>query len=117
MGRPDFRIGDAKADDAMARLRDHYAAGRIDKEEFDERSDAVWSARTEGDLAVIFADLAPPRRSAAGTRRSRGGWVAPGGWRGPLPLLPVLFVLIVLTALTHVPFVLLAFVGCFFVVG
>jgi hypothetical protein len=110
--RPDLRLSDAERDEAIVRLSEHYAAGRLDKDEFDERSDAVWTARTRGDLAPVFADLAPPPREY---HRTRGLW----GRRGwfPLPFVPVLFVLIALTAITHVPFVLLAVVGCFLFLG
>jgi hypothetical protein len=118
MHRPDqrsaLRIGDAERDDAIARLSEHYAAGRLDKQEFDERSDAVWTAKTYADLAAIFADL------ERGPSQAERAW-GPGPWvrRGwfPVPFAPVLFVLIVLTVITHVPFVLLAFLGCFFVFG
>ncbi|WP_442939946.1 DUF1707 SHOCT-like domain-containing protein [Nocardioides sp. B-3] len=43
------RIGDAERDVATARLGDHFAAGRLDHEEYDERLDAIWSARTSAD--------------------------------------------------------------------
>jgi hypothetical protein len=112
--RPDMRLSDADRDDAIGRLSEHYAAGRLDKDEFDERSDAVWTARTGADLAPIFADLGPIR-----TERTRRypGYHGPWGRRGwfPLPFLPVVFVLIALTVITHIPFVLLAFVACFLV--
>jgi hypothetical protein len=110
--RPDLRLGDADRDEAIARLSEHYAAGRLDKDEFDERSDAVWTARTRGDLAPVFVDLESPPREPV--------WVA-GPWRRrgwfPLPFVPLLFVLIALTVITHIPFVLLAFVGCFLFLG
>jgi hypothetical protein len=112
--RADLRLSDADREDALARLSEHYAAGRIDKDEFDERSDAVWTARTGADLAPVFADLGPVRPDRAGAP-FRGPW-GRRGWM-PLPFLPVLFVLIALTVLTHIPFVLLAFVGCFLVLG
>jgi len=38
-----------------------YADGRLDREEFDERSELVTSARTLGDLPPITADLVPDR--------------------------------------------------------
>ena len=76
------RISDADRDDAIARLGEHYAAGRLDKEEFDERSDAVWTARTDGDLAPVFADLVPPRR---GDRGGPGGPAPYGAGWFPLP--------------------------------
>jgi hypothetical protein len=108
--RPEMRLGDAERDEAIARLSEHYAAGRLDKDEFDERSDAVWTAKTQGDLRPVFADLAPPVR-----QRPRGH--RPWGRRSwfPLPFVPVLVLLIALTVLTHIPFVLLAILGCAFV--
>ena len=112
--RPDLRLSDADREDAIARLSEHYAAGRLDKDEFDERSDAVWTARTGSDLTPVFADLGPTyiERPHRPSRRlwGRRGWF-------PLPFLPVLFVLIALTVITHIPFVLLAFVGCMFFFG
>lgn len=51
------RIGDAERDVAAARLGDHFAAGRLDHEEYDERLDAVWSARTHADLDQVFWDM------------------------------------------------------------
>ena len=110
--RPEMRLSDLDRDRAVARLSEHYAAGRLDKDEFDERSDAVWTARTAADLEPIFADLAPlppdrPRRGHAGP------WVRRGWY--PVPFLPVLFLLIALTVVTHLPFVLLAFLACGFV--
>ena len=111
---PDLRLSDADRDDAIARLSEHYAAGRLDKDEFDERSDAVWTARTGADLAPVFADLGPTRTERR--QRPSRGFRGRRGWF-PLPFLPVLFVLIALTAITHVPFVLLAFLGCVLVFG
>ena len=109
--RGDLRLSDADREDAIARLSEHYAAGRLDKEEFDERSDAVWTAKTGSDLAPIFADLGTERRPTTGRDRwERHTWM-------PLPFLPVLFVLIALTVLTKIPFILLAFLGCLFVFG
>lgn len=120
MHRPDYhsdlRLSDADRDEAIVRLSEHYAAGRLDKDEFDERSDAVWTAKTGSDLAPIFADLGPTSTERALRDRARPG---PWGRRRwfPVPLVPALFVLIALTVLTHVPFVLLALAGCFFVFG
>jgi hypothetical protein len=110
--QPELRLSDADRDDAIVRLSEHYAAGRLDKDEFDERSDAVWTARTGADLAPIFADLAPVARARA---PYAGPWVRRGWF--PLPFVPVLFVLVALTVVTHVPFVLLAFVGWFLFLG
>ena len=48
------RIGDAERERATARLGEHFAEGRLDHEEYDERLDAIWSARTAADLDQVF---------------------------------------------------------------
>jgi len=58
-----LRLSDADREAATGLLSEQYAVGRLNKDEFDERSDAVWSAKTRGDLAPVFADL--PVRSPA----------------------------------------------------
>jgi uncharacterized membrane protein len=103
-----LRISDADREAAVDLLGEQYSLGRLTKEEFDERSDAVWSAKTQGDLAPVFADLpvpaaAPPGRSPV--RVPAGAPHRPRWW--PLPLAPVVVALVVLTVLTHLPFVLL----------
>ena len=52
-----IRISDADRDCASARLRDHYAEGRLTHEELDERVTAALEARTLGDLRRVMADL------------------------------------------------------------
>ncbi len=97
-----LRISDADREAAVDLLAEQYAVGRLTREEFDERSDAVWSARTRGDLAPVFADL--PVHST-GRPPPAGAAHRPRRW--PVPLAPVLIALIALTVLTHLPFVLL----------
>ena len=53
----EIRIGDAERERATQRLNDHFAAGRLDHEEFNERLDAIWSARTRADVDQLFLDL------------------------------------------------------------
>jgi hypothetical protein len=109
-----LRISDADREAAIDLLGEQYAVGRLTKDEFDERSDAVWSARTRGDLAPVFADL-PVRTPGQELVPARaGGRPARRAPRWPIPLVPVLFVLVALTVITHVPFVLLA-IGLWFV--
>ena len=107
---PRIRISDSDRERAMADLAMHYTDGRLDHEEYDERLDAVWTARTRADLAVLFDDLPrpavtyPPVRSALPTSRR--------GFR--FPLLPVLALLIVLSVLFEAPLWLLVFPLLFF---
>ncbi|MFF4413912.1 DUF1707 domain-containing protein [Streptosporangium sp. NPDC001559] len=53
----DLRIGDAEREAAMESLREHYAQGRLNHEEFEERLDVIMTARTGRDLARAGADL------------------------------------------------------------
>ena len=112
-----LRISDADREAAVELLGEQYAVGRLTREEFDERSDAVWSAKTQGDLAPIFADLPvqeSPRPVRTPARLPVGAPHRPRWW--PLPLAPVLVALVALTVLTHLPFVLL-FVVLLFAFG
>ncbi len=119
------RIGTAERESALAALGEHFALGRLSKEEYDERSDAAWSARTASDLRPLFADLphgspvveatggpswrgplaAGPVPTAAADHRTRARQV----WRGlPPPVQVVLGVVLALLVLAHLPLVILA---------
>lgn len=114
------RIGDAERDAAAAALGEHFASGRLTRDEFDERLESAWAAKTAVDLDPLFVDLpgtsdrlAEPPGGAAPTRfpdgrNRRAG--APRWGRPPFGLPPpfafVLMVAIVITVVTHLPFVL-----------
>lgn len=70
-----MRASDADRDDVAERLREALAEGRITPVEHSERLDAVYRARTYGDLVPITRDL--PRHS---------GTPAVPGRRSPRPL-------------------------------
>ncbi|GLZ04595.1 hypothetical protein Acsp03_20610 [Actinomadura sp. NBRC 104412] len=53
----DMRIGDAERDAVTSALHEHFAAGRLDREELDERLDATLASKTQGDLKAIVQDL------------------------------------------------------------
>ena len=54
---PRIRASDADRDGVTAALREHYAAGRLSEEEFDQRVDAAMVARTIEELDDLLADL------------------------------------------------------------
>jgi hypothetical protein len=104
----EVRIGDAEREAAVHALGEHFAAGRLTKEEYDERSEQAWAARTGSQLGPLFADL--PRPAAARQHpvaapggpsygRGRPGWWA-GAWMVPL------LVLLVLAGMHLMPFLL-----------
>ena len=70
--RPDLRASDEQRDRAAAEIRDHYAAGRLTEDEFNERLDAAYGARTQGELAELRRDLpALSTRNELAERRRR----------------------------------------------
>ncbi len=92
--QPSLRIGDAERDAVAAELREHFARGRLTLEEFNQRIDAVFAAKTQADLARLTRDL--PHVSSGGAplpsaRMRRGPLLASGptghgaisaGWPG-----------------------------------
>ena len=53
----ELRIGTAERQDAVEALGEHFAKGRLDTEEFEERTAAAYGARTAGELHELFRDL------------------------------------------------------------
>jgi hypothetical protein len=60
-----LRVGDAEREAVAAELREHYAQGRLSMDDFNERLDAAYAARTRGDLDKLISDL--PHANPAGT--------------------------------------------------
>ncbi|GAA1585947.1 DUF1707 domain-containing protein [Kribbella karoonensis] len=56
------RIGDAERDQAVAMLSEHFVAGRLTQEEFEERSERATKARYADEFDVLFDEL--PRSAA-----------------------------------------------------
>ena len=77
-----MRASDADREAVTAKLRDHFAEGRLTQTELDERVSAALGAKTYGELRPLTVDLpgpAPvPPRSAAPARQ----W-ASQPWGGP----------------------------------
>lgn len=60
-----MRVSDAERSAVAEELGRHYADGRLDQAEFDERVSRTMAAKTRGDLAGLFDDL-PDTDSTAG---------------------------------------------------
>lgn len=54
---PSMRASDAERDRVAAALQEHCAQGRLTVEEFHERLDRAYTARTVGELDDVTADL------------------------------------------------------------
>ena len=55
-----IRIGTAEREQAVTALGDHFAQGRLEPHEFEERMSAAYAARTAADLDRLFDDLPRP---------------------------------------------------------
>jgi Domain of unknown function (DUF1707) len=80
-----MRASDADREGVTARLREHFAEGRLTREELDERVAAALNAKTVGDLRGLMTDLpgespvAPPvvMRGPVLVRRRHGPGILP----------------------------------------
>jgi len=93
------RASDADRERTATLLREHHAEGRLTAEEFHERLDGAYAAKTLGDLDALLADLpgidlyrlpaaglrsappgsgswAPARRGSTSVVRQAGQWAA-----------------------------------------
>ena len=109
---PELRIGDAEREAAVAALGEHYAAGRLTKEEYDERPARAYDARTRSALCAAVRRPArpvepsrPAAPPAAETRSRRSGWA----WG--VPVVPVLLIALVVSILVGRPVILLRAAG------
>lgn len=94
--RPEQRIGTTERERAAERLAENLRAGRLEMDEYDERVQQAYAARTASDLQPLFADL-PAEQALRPTVTGR---------RLPRPSARVLFVVLAVLA-----FGALAFVG------
>lgn len=78
---PSPRIGNAEREAAQAALDAHLQAGRLDAEEYGERSAKASVARTAEDLTPLFADLPQPHPTPPDPTRPH----PPAGTPGPEP--------------------------------
>jgi hypothetical protein len=93
---PELRAADADRERIAERLRMSHAEGRLDLDEFQQRLDRCYEAKTFGELGELVRDL--PRRDVDDDRRSVG-WFRP--WRAGLaPFAPILIALILISAAT-----------------
>jgi Domain of unknown function (DUF1707) len=96
-----LRVSDADRDRAIAELSEHYQAGRLTTEEFEDRTGRALQARTTADLAALFTDL--PRRQAPMTGAGAGADGAastapaspPRAWPARVPVAPVAILAVV----------------------
>ncbi|HEX4606702.1 MAG TPA: DUF1707 domain-containing protein [Urbifossiella sp.] len=80
-----MRVSDAEREAAATELREHFASGRLNQDELDERLTAVFAAKTRGDLNALFTDLPSSQRDWADPSTPaapRSGGFGPGPFGG-----------------------------------
>jgi hypothetical protein len=94
-----MRVSDAERSAVAEELGKHYADGRLDQAEFDERISRTMSAKTRGDLAGLFDDLPDTDSTAGAGPAATGASSAPyrmrrrgGGILRPLIVLAIALV-------------------------
>ncbi len=100
-----MRASDADREALTARLRDHYAEGRLTQDELDERVSVALSAKTFGELRSLTTDLPGPAPVPPQTA-ARPSWGGPPPWRRhyhhhrrpPVPLIMLIALLVVLAS-------------------
>jgi len=90
---PNLRASDADREATADRLRQHHTDGRLDQDEFQERLDKCFAAKTVGDLAELTRDLPgdPAQRGA----RGRAGF----GLLGCLRMIPIIPIILAIVAI------------------
>ncbi|MEV0179591.1 DUF1707 domain-containing protein [Streptomyces sp. NPDC050625] len=79
---PELRASDADRERVAEVLRDALAEGRLDMEEFEERLEETYKARTYRELAPITRDLPGPDVAAPPVVSLRKDPVESGSWAG-----------------------------------
>jgi len=92
-----LRVGELERATACDALAEHFAAGRLDPAELDDRLARAMAARSRDDLRALFADLGP-RRTPAAAEPEPVGTVRPEPRSGS-DLAPVLATVVVLSLL------------------
>lgn len=97
-----IRASDADREHVTARLREHFAAGRLTSDELDERISAALNAKTHGELRQLMADLPEPEPVPAAPRADQRPYPAAPPWmmrrHGPR-FLPVMMLVLLIALL------------------
>lgn len=77
--KPALRVSDADRDRVAVELREHTVAGRLTLDEFSDRIDRVYRARSADELAAVSTDLPPLAEDRPRRKPRRGTFVMFGG--------------------------------------
>jgi hypothetical protein len=91
--RATLRASDLDREQVAERLRQATAEGRLLAEELEERLEAVFTARTYGELDSVVADLPGESARLPGQAYRRRDAPHPAPWLRPLPIILAMFFL------------------------
>jgi hypothetical protein len=91
MRNPNLRASDADREATADRLRQHHTDGRLDQDEFQERLDRCFAAKTVGELAELTRDM--PDDSSRHRAHGRTGFGRLGSLR-MIPLVPIILAIV-----------------------
>jgi hypothetical protein len=109
-----LRVSDAERQAVADRLGEHFADGRLDQAEFDDRVGRAMGAKTRADLSGLFSDL--PDAGAPAVPHTPGRPGRPPRRRGHPVLVFVLLILFIMATAHAVwwvaaPWIWVAFLG------
>jgi hypothetical protein len=104
----EMRISDTEREDAVRMLGEHMSVGRLDVEEYGERTAKATAAKTQGELTSLFTDLPEPKptftpvappapRPAATPARQDERPLAQRLWSAAVPLSALVALILFLT--------------------
>lgn len=97
--RADLRIGTAEREQAATQLAEHFSAGRLTTDEFDERVRQAYQARTDAELRTLFRDL--PRSQSE--REKQPNWYPYRRRLGLLRVVLLVAAVVAWVAIVHLP--------------
>jgi hypothetical protein len=116
-----MRLSDAEREEALAALSEHVRTGRLDIDEFGNRSARVSAAKTQAELAPLFADLPEPHPSVLKAQRVQPASGHPVPARrfgaGAVPIAAIIAVLLFFTVARGIWFVFLLPVAVALILG
>lgn len=117
-----IRASDHDRESTVEVLREAYTAGRLDLDEFDERTTSAYASKTWGDLRELTSDLPTTPRLGADLQKPAlpkpeiVSPVRPQSYRPPfIPLLPIALVWLVIAAAAHTSAVVIPIVMLFLI--
>jgi hypothetical protein len=109
-----LRVSDAEREAVTDRLAEHYAEGRLDHDEFDNRVGQAMGATTRADLNGLFADLPAPAVRDPRSPQAAQGTRPPRPRRHGHPVVLLVLAVVIFLAAAHAlvagPWLWLAFI-------